>query len=315
MKSTMFLNNLTVIDHAYINAAGKVIGGSFNPSFLVSGETDEVEKVVVDFSTVKKDLKKLIDHDVTGIDHKLWLLEDSLTNSVVYGEHDVEITTPCTYLRVPKSAVANLTKYTYGLKQIGRALENYLTVEMSLLYPSIQIECFNSINAHTLNNRVPRSMFSYVHGLKDSTSWGCQNNSHGHLSFIQLFVDRAQLQDYSGRDEDYVRAACPVNPTAVRSLQERIASDLNETVFIRRENLALSEANHVTVAYESRDRGTFSARYDTRHVKTQVLETETTIEFLAEWVKNRYVTELRNAGVMAFAISEGLTKGSYIEVN
>ena len=68
---TMFFSQPTVIDHAYIDQEGRVVGGSFNPDFLVTGEIDPKEKVVIDFGTGKKQIKALIDHKEFGYDHKL----------------------------------------------------------------------------------------------------------------------------------------------------------------------------------------------------------------------------------------------------
>ena len=75
MRSTMFLSDVTVLDHAYIDDSGFIVGGSFHPCFNVSGEIDGTEQVVVDFSAIKKQIKALIDSKETGYDHKLWIIE------------------------------------------------------------------------------------------------------------------------------------------------------------------------------------------------------------------------------------------------
>jgi hypothetical protein len=73
-KSTMFLANLSVVDHAVLIPEGLIRGNSHNPSFEVSGVVDEVENVVCDFSTIKKRMKQLIDDHDMGFDHKCWIL-------------------------------------------------------------------------------------------------------------------------------------------------------------------------------------------------------------------------------------------------
>ena len=313
MKSSIFLANLTVVDHAYIDRNGQVLGGSFNPSFLVSGETDNVEKVVVDFSTVKKDLKILIDHKVTGIDHKLWITRESsatLTPREPEGETAmVLISTPCLKLDIPGDAVVVLD-CGYSIEAIGVYLGNYLTNALGAKYPSIKVTCLNSTKVHSLNSSLPVSTFSYVHGLKDSTSWGCQNNSHGHLSYLQLFPSKEHVREYeNGRTS-------PSYPeeSGIDKLRRVIARDLDGTVFVRKENFKGIEDGMAVVGYSSRDRGTFHASYDVKTVKVKILESETTIEFLVEYVMQKYVEDFRRLGIHSFAISEGLTKGAYKEI-
>src|SRR5574343_1490291 len=110
MKSSIFLSDLTVVDHAYINSQGQVIGGSFNPGFIVSGEVDPVEKVVVDFSTIKKDVKYSIDKHIddyhhNGFDHKIWFIEGYSGGEYRQFEDKIEFKTPAFKARVPLDAV------------------------------------------------------------------------------------------------------------------------------------------------------------------------------------------------------------------
>ena len=108
----LFLSDLTVVDHAYIDDSGNVVGGSFNPTFYVAGNVDPVEQVVVDFSTIKKDIKNIIDSRLIGFDHKLWVIDGySNVNTLSWNSlsHDtdatqVEIETPTTKLSIPESA-------------------------------------------------------------------------------------------------------------------------------------------------------------------------------------------------------------------
>ena len=64
-NSIRFLTHVSCVDHAYIDNNGCVVGGSFHPNFIIGGTPDPVEKVVVDFSTVKKDVKQATSHACT----------------------------------------------------------------------------------------------------------------------------------------------------------------------------------------------------------------------------------------------------------
>lgn len=303
----MFLNQISVVDHAYIDDKGHVVGGSFNPDFIVSGDIDPVEQVVVDFSTVKKDLKRFIDHKEFGFDHKLWFIVGyslgTFEQHMVDGEWYYSIITPTFRAKLPANAVKVFTATEYTLESIGSAFEDYLQVHMESLYPSIKIVCNNTTIAHTNNSiasgqngvlpvaQSQPSYFTYVHGLKDSTSWGCQNNSHGHLSFIQLE---------------------PANADTLL-LQQSIASVLDGVVFIKRENIDRTEGSWVHIDYTT-ERGHFYAAYDASQIKVVILDTETTIEHLVSHVAEAFGDDIKALGVTRVFVSEGLSKGAIVEI-
>lgn len=291
-KSSIFLSDLSVVDHAYIDDNGKVIGGSFNPGFIVTGSIDSVEQVVIDFSTVKKSLKQLIDQHIwnpetNGFDHKIWWIEGFSKGTIEKSDHADRyiITTPALTAEVPTDALKIIKKIEgynpdHSISYIGLALEQFLTIEMIKLYPNVnvKVECFNNINVHLIASKIPYQYFTYSHGLKDSTSYGCQNLLHGHLSFIQH------------QDVDIIT---------------RIANDLDGAVFVNRSNIIMDTDNELTLTYTTPQRGYFTATYKKDSNKIIILDTETTIEWIAEFVKDTYQ-------ITDFYISEGLSKGTYI---
>lgn len=318
--STMFLNDLSVVDHAYVDAHGNKIGGSFHPCFLVAGKIDPVEKVVVDFSTIKKRMKQMIDDDQLGFDHKCWIIEDvSLATIEIDGERvtdfslldsdhfdfkaEVILTTPKLTMKAPKDAFKFVPKIegceNYSIENAGAWFERYLN---ELFAPeNITVECRNTVNLHTYipTDQHSAAYFTYAHGLKDSTSWGCQNLGHGHLSFIQV-VSNAE------RDvEDQVVA--------------KIAEDLNYTVFVNSHNIVedITTDELTAIKYET-GRGKFVGIYktggDERRMKIRILDTETTIEFLVDYIKDKYADKLSSIGATGIFVSEGLSKGAYVEL-
>ncbi len=304
-RSTMFLNNISVVDHAYIDDQGRVCGGSFNPNFIVSGTPDPTEKVVVDFSTVKKDIKHSIDMHLenvysNGFDHKLWVIEGfSLTDKFVADGDVVYIETPVMKLTLPRNAVKFITKIrgltpSYKLDYIAYAFASHVYHDLEATYPNIQIEvqCINTVDEHTTFNTKTRS-FNYVHGLKDSTSYGCQNIAHGHRSFIQVDTDDA---------------------VAYYNLMA-VADALDNTVFVRQENIVEQTGNTVKIEYTT-GRGLFMMQLDTNAHKVVVLPTETTVEFLASYIKREFGSKLIGEGTHGYPkstklfVSEGLSKGA-----
>lgn len=296
-QATMFLSQLTILDHAYIDECGVVVGGSFNPDFLVGGDVDPIEQVVVDFSTVKKDLKGIIDHKEIGFDHKLWFIEGYSQGHYEEYINDLEqprirITTMATYLDVPRNAVTIFAATEYSIDSIGTVLGEFVEAEMRKKYPTVRITCFNNTKAHTptLNTFGPAgevALFTYSHGLKDSTSWGCNNIAHGHLSYVQIH---------------------PQTPESVE-LQDKIAKNLDGVVFVNRSNVTSEDETQITLEYTT-GRGLFMARYKKGPNYLIVLDTETTIEHLVEYVRETNEGELRKVGARFLFVSEGLSKGA-----
>ena len=317
------LNNLSVVDHAYIDNEGKVVGGSFNPSFLVAGKVNEIEKVVVDFFTVKKDLKKIIDDYTYGYDHKLWIIKGyskveivadpdyrsyyDQSKPAIVGPNKPRIVlkTPKLTLELPFDAIRFIDNARdHSIHEIGWSFQQYVQTELQKVHPEskIEVECYNNIDRHQLiASDNPGSYFTYVHGLKDSTSYGCQNNSHGHLSFIQLLKASPGELQYGDAE--------------LLALQQKIATELDGTIFIRRENLFnLHKQDVVSIRYETPKRGLFIAEYQRAGNKLKILETETTIEYLADYIGNLYGSQMKAIGVQYFLVSEGLSKGAFLKL-
>ena len=314
----MFLNHLTIVDHAYIDDTGEIIGGSFNPSFLVSGDVDPTEQVVVDFSTVKKQIKNIVDCPEKGFDHKLWVLNDSAVTCTEYSDVDanglieqrIMLVTPIVQLDVPLNAVKFVDATSYTISTIGNALAKYVTDEIKVTHPSVTVQVVNDCNAHVLSHfthdgivycaatELEREVvrFSYVHGLKDSTSWGCKNIAHGHLSFIQLFTHNALISSH--RSE-------------MMGLEYDIAQEINGTTFIRKENVVHQDEDQLIIEYTTESRGRFKATYNLADTKVVVLDTETTIENLVSYIKGKFSDRLKDLRVDAIFVSEGLSKGAF----
>lgn len=293
-RATLFLNDLTCLDHAFINDRGNIIGGSYMVGVELTGEVDPVEEVVVDFSTIKKALKEAIDDKEKGFDHKLWIR--CYDTGVKLGDTYVEYTSSSVRLRVPKNAVRFLR---YSPDRISEDLAIYLQEVVDEKYPSVKVVIENVTLTHryavpafhpTDNHHKPMLSFNYTHGLRNSTSWGCQSLGHGHHSFID-FAPK------NGRDSYFL-------------LCSDMELFLENAVFIDEDNIFKNTEDEITISYETA-RGTFSATYNKHLNNVIVLPVETTVEHLAEFIGQKFEEHLKDYGIERLYVSEGLQKGSF----
>ena len=300
--STMFLNDVTAIDLAYLTEDGRVLGRSVRPQIHVTGVIDPEEKVVIDFSTVKKFLKAEIDNKEYGYDHKLCVP----TSALKYVSKDTEagtvrISTPYCELSLPDNAVRVFDTARY-IEFMDAELQHFLGLRLAGAYG----EAFRNVDV-TLNSDMQvvhhdvcssTGLFSYVHGLKSSTSWGCQNIAHGHSSFFQ-FVGKGPRARTICEKQEYLVIA-------------QIEYDLRDAVFVYRENVT-GIGSDVTLSYTT-DRGTFEAAFNMDANNVFVLDTETTIEFLVKFFADRYKEQILDMGYRYVVVSEGLSKGATVDL-
>lgn len=295
--STLFLNYITCVDHAFIDYRGRVIGGSYHPIFEVTGKVEEKESVLIDFSKVKKQLKEFIDHKETGFDHKLWFIPEYSEGSVIrIDENRVEIITPAVHLKMPANAVKVFnTKFDGSfIDTVEQEFDEYLTQHLKTAHADLDVSVKTKIIAQPFAQGSDYTMFRYIHGLKNSSSWGCQNHSHGHLSFAEFEWKPLKELPNKMAALDAVRV-------------------LDNTLFIFRENIVAENDDYIQIEYTT-CRGTFWAQYNKGLMKCQILETETTIEHIVNWFVEKNRTLLEMTGVHRVYISEGLAKGAMVEL-
>lgn len=314
-NSSIFFNEPTVIDHSFIAGDGGCYGGSVNPSFFVSGDVSEDENVVLDFSSGKKRIKDAIDDNDNGFDHKCWIVRGISNFDSVYAVEDkrgvsdwdylasgedpdrvLTVSTRRLIITAPKSA------FRFCLNQ-GNFADIYAAIEMEMKLWLQQTMPEFGFGVRMCANAVPSTikpyqLFRYVHGLKNSTSWGCQNIAHGHLSYIDVEVPK---ETDLGFKEQILKS---------------IAKTLDNTIFISSENYTRSEYFH-TIQYESQTRGEFIMEMPVQRPfhKFIVLETETTIEHIIEYVAAKFAPQLQSLKATRLYVSEGLSKGALMELH
>lgn len=315
--SSIFFNEPTVIDHSFIAGDGGCYGGSVNPSFYVSGTVTEDENVVLDFSSGKKRIKDAIDDNDNGFDHKCWVVRGVSNFDSVFAvgpenrgriddwdylasaqdpDRILTVSTRRLIITAPKSAfrfMLNDAKFAEVYKAAETEMKLWLKQQMPEFEFGVKM-CANAVPS-TIK---PYQLFRYVHGLKNSTSWGCQNIAHGHLSYIDIDTPK---------DTD---------PEFKEQILKSIAKTLDNTIFISAENYTRSEYFH-TIQYESQTRGEFTMEMPVGRPfhKFVVLETETTIEHIIEYVAAAFKPQLQSLKATKLYVSEGLSKGALMELH
>jgi len=321
----IWLDRISCIDHGWCDSLSDntIQGGSFMASFVVTGNIDPVEQVVVDFSTLKHDIKAIIDHPETGLDHKLWVFPNAWDSCTPYREgyldriggigrrERVRLVNKTVSLDVPADAVAfihcpSLT-HTYSVKTAEAIVQDLVQKNLEAKYPGIQVECKLSEKPD-----IPRvgdglesstRMFRYFHGLKHSTSKPCQNVAHGHLSFVTFFyshnTDVSKVYEINQELDRMIRC---IDKTAFFFTANRVESNIS--------------ADYCAIEYTTPERGRFRAEYHLGHNRLIGLDVETTIENLLGKLADTYsdIPMLKRLGVTHIAMSEGLQKGSLISL-
>lgn len=314
MKTTsIYLSEITQIDHSFIDENGFVIGDSYNLSISVSGNITENERVICDFSQIKKLAKQAIDNEENGFDHKLWVLPYSKCE-VIHNEVITVIKTPKVELTIPNSAVHVFKKYNSNKEaNIIKNIESYLNEYFKNEYT---FRCF--LDRQVLTQFGQYYPFRYTHGLKNSSSRGCQNIAHGHYSFITIGVEttskhpdftRFLLDDmfdnYSAEEINYHAAL-----TAVIDF-------FNNVIFINPDNIKETNSKYILLNYIT-SRGEFIMKIFNGRNKQNVFITpeETTCELLIDVIIDKLKSQFQLLNIkpkkgLALFLSEGLRKGSY----
>lgn len=309
------LNNVTQVDMGYVDIDGVVQGLSFNPYITVEGPIDPDEQVIQDFGTIKKRIKEVIDDQVSGYDHKL--IYDPLECKVdpLYTGSLVSVKTKNGTMIAgshlgfrPMKDISIRTTGMHIYELMARELEGYL---------NRNIRPFRfTVNADTRITPMPANQltpyghavthgigFSYTHGLPRSTSWGCQFIAHGHSSFIQLLAPALPDAPHRHYTMDYL------DYEADLELLHTITEALSEAYFVRKEDYQKVKGSHY-VRYTSRSRGIFEYHMPEDTKKIIVLEKDTTIENIAEYIWTRWEDRFLNNNVSGIFVSEGLSKGA-----
>lgn len=276
----LFVDNLTVIDFAYLDPNRGLVGESWIADVVLGGELDE-QGMVFDFSNVKRTIKRVIDERV---DHRLvvprgyegvaWAEEepDTFTWTLTDGSRIVH--------RSPDEAVAWLSAERVVPSAVAALLEREL---MAVLPGNV-----TNVEVHLREEVIEGAYYHYVHGLKKHLG-NCQRIAHGHRSPIR--IDRNGHRDYElekrwatlwrdiyvGSEEDVTRRWVDENGVA-----------------------------YVTFEYEA-NQGEFTLTLPESRV--YMMETDTTVELIAAHMADQLKAEFPAESIRVKAY-EGVGKGA-----
>src|SRR5690554_4965562 len=276
----LFVDNLTVIDFAYLDPSRGLVGESWIADVVLGGELDE-QGMVFDFSLVKRTIKRVIDERV---DHRLVIPRG------YEGLHwDEE--TPDTFVwdltdgsriehRSPDEAVVWLSSDRVVPSAVAALLEKEL---MAVLPGNV-----TSVEIHLREEVIEGPYYHYVHGLKKHLG-NCQRIAHGHRSPIR--IDRNGQRDssleqiwakrwqdiYVGTEEDVVRRL--VDDQGVRYIAFEYEANQGEFALILPED------------------------------RVYMMNTDTTVEWIAAHIADEIKAEFPSDRVLVKAY-EGVGKGA-----
>ncbi|MCK0164483.1 6-carboxytetrahydropterin synthase [Marinobacter sp. S6332] len=276
----LFVDNLTVIDFAYLDPTRGLVGESWIADVVLGGELDD-QGMVFDFSNVKRTIKRIIDERV---DHRLviprgyeglsWNQDtpDTFTWTLTDGSHIVH--------RSPDEAVVWLSAERVIPSAVAALLERELMAVLPANVTSVEINLREDI--------IEGAYYHYVHGLKKHLG-NCQRIAHGHRSPIR--IDRNGKRDeelehswaklwediYVGSEEDVVRRYVEEDGTA-----------------------------YITFEYEA-NQGEFALTLPEKRV--YMMSTDTTVELIAAHIANQLKSEFPSDTILIKAY-EGVGKGA-----
>jgi len=276
----LFIENLTVIDFAYLDGDRGLVGESWIVDLLLGGELDD-QGMVFDFGNVKRTIKRLIDEEV---DHRLLVPADYSGLSWPEDEPETLIWTLRNGQTIrhqgPAQSYLKLSGERLTSSTVARTLEQALKAVLPANVQTVEL----TLREEAING----PFYHYVHGLKKHRG-NCQRIAHGHRSPIRIERNGrrdAELESWWARrwHDIYI------------GTEEDIAH----------EEIASSGEASVTFVYEA-DQGEFSLTLPKDRV--YLLATDTTVEFiaahLADECKRMHPTDLIR--VKAY---EGVGKGA-----
>ncbi|MBU2875518.1 6-carboxytetrahydropterin synthase [Marinobacter salexigens] len=276
----LFVDNLTVIDFAYLDPTRGLVGESWIADVVLGGELDD-QGMVFDFSNVKRTIKRIIDERV---DHRLviprgyeglsWNQDtpDTFIWNLSDGSHIIH--------RSPDEAVVWLSSDRVTPSAVAALLERELLAVLPSNVSSVQINLREEV--------IDGAYYHYVHGLKKHLG-NCQRIAHGHRSPIRI--------DRNGkRDEELERSWS--------KLWQDIYVGSEEDV-VRRQ-VEDDGVAYITFEYEA-NQGEFTLTLPEKRV--YMMNTDTTVEFIAAHIADELKAQHPSNTILVKAY-EGVGKGA-----
>ena len=273
----LFVEQLTVIDCAYLDVSRGLVGESWIVDVELHGDLDE-QSMVLDFGDVKKRLKRAIDGSV---DHTLLVPKLAPELTLEHrGDDDVELLYRAASGDIEHRSPAVAVSLVEAATIDAQAVTDYLLPHLKAVVPANVAE----IRLNLRPERIDGAYYHYVHGLKKHAGQ-CQRIAHGHRSRIEIRVDGIRSQ----------------------SLETALATRWADIYLATREDLIATGNGRLRFAYRSPE-GHFELALPENRV--ELIDSDTTVEKLADWIANRTIGNVKGGQAVQVKAYEGVMKGA-----
>ncbi len=286
----LFVRDLTVIDSSYLCDTRGMVGESWILDISLSGELNEMS-MVLDFGQVKKQIKQLVDNHV---DHKLLVPTKSkqvFVTSTQQGYSSVDLIRgeQGIHLHCPDEALCLVDAKKITISSVIRHLYTILKAHLP--------QNVNDLELTLRTENIDGAFYHYSHGLKKHDG-NCQRIAHGHRSPIELIVDgvrNSQLEaQFAARWQD-IYLGSKEDQTTIANLSTNNRST------------EICDDTHYAFKYTA-PQGQFELAIAKN--ETEVLESDTTIELLVNYIADEVKKELKNEQHLKVVAYEGVGKGA-----
>lgn len=277
----LFVDNLTVIDFAYLDPVRGLVGESWIADVILAGELDE-QGMVFDFSSVKRTIKRVIDERV---DHRLVIPKDYSglrKDKEVPGKFEWQLKDGTRISHCsPQEAVVFIDGEVVRPSVVASMLEKELKAVLPANVQGIKIEL--------REEEIDGAYYHYVHGLKKHLG-NCQRIAHGHRSPIQIRRNGHRDIDL---ERDWARCWSDIYVGSEEDVTEQFV-DAKGTPYL-------------TFDYEA-NQGEFSLTLPLQRV--YMMATDTTVELIADHIASQCKIQCPDDEIQVKAF-EGVGKGAF----
>jgi 6-pyruvoyl-tetrahydropterin synthase len=181
MTTTLFLDQLTVLDASRLDTARGLVGESWIVDLELEGALNS-DGMILDFGDLKKEVKNTIDRH---FDHKLLLPSSNPECSISHHNGNTEVNFRLSsgasiQHRSPSTAVSEITAVSVDTDTVAAAI-------VSKLQPALPNNIKN-LRVWLRHESSGGSVFHYSHGLRQHAG-ACQRIAHGHRSRLEIYKD------------------------------------------------------------------------------------------------------------------------------
>ncbi|MDX1590014.1 MAG: 6-carboxytetrahydropterin synthase [Oleiphilaceae bacterium] len=252
----LFVENLTVIDFAYLDAERGLVGESWIVDVELGGELDH-QGMVFDFSLVKKRIKRLIDEQA---DHRLLVPREF--GGLAIQHHDDRQCQLSWHTRagdrIEHRSPADSVLFTEGSALSESGLARQLEAALREVLPDNVAQ----VQLILRPERIDGHWYHYVHGLKKHDG-NCQRIAHGHRSRLLIERDGQRATDL---EQHWAERFRDIYIATREDLQERFHSD---------------GVDYHRYGYRS-DQGEFALTIAAHRVHS--IDTDSTVEWIADYL-------------------------------